>query len=45
MHARKRLKENNIEVSETRDMGSHGKTCWFLDSSDNVIQVYEKPTI
>ena len=45
MLVRKRLKEKNIEVSETRDMGSHGKTCWFLDPSDNVIQLYEKPTV
>lgn len=42
--AAKKLKENDVEVSETRDMGSHGKTCWFLDPFDNVIQLYEKST-
>ncbi len=43
--AKERLKENNVEVSEVRDMGSHGKTCWFLDPSDNVVQLFESSTV
>lgn len=36
------LEKNGILVSEIRDMGDHGKTCYFHDPSHNVVQLHEK---
>lgn len=36
------LKENRTEVSEMRDMGSHGITCFFKDPANNLVQLYQK---
>ena len=41
--ATKELLENKgLEVSEIRDMGSHGKTCYFYDPSKNIVQLFEQ---
>lgn len=37
-----KLHENGIEVSEIRDMGSHGITCYFKDPANNIVQLYQK---
>ncbi|MGJ9457847.1 VOC family protein [Oceanobacillus sp. CF4.6] len=39
---KKKLEQNGIKVDEIRDMGDHGKTCYFYDPSNNIVQLYQK---
>ena len=36
------LEEKGCWVSEIRDMGSHGSTCYFFDPATNIVQLYQK---
>ncbi|WP_085991181.1 VOC family protein [Oceanobacillus senegalensis] len=40
--ARKQLEQHDVQVSDVRDMGGHGSTCYFLDPSKNIVQLYQK---
>ncbi|MFC2948046.1 VOC family protein [Virgibacillus sediminis] len=42
---KKRVEQDGIQVSDVREMGSHGYTCYFHDPSNNMVQLYEKQPI
>lgn len=35
------LQARGVNVSSIRSMNGHGKTCWFCDPSENVVQLFE----
>jgi predicted enzyme related to lactoylglutathione lyase len=39
------LERTGLKVSEIREMGSHGKTCWFLDPAENIVQLYQVSSV
>lgn len=38
---REKLLNKGVFISEIRDMGSHGKTCWLKDPEGNIIQLHQ----
>ena len=39
---KKQLEQSGIKVNDIRDMGSHGKACYFFDPSNNIVQLFQK---
>ncbi|WP_067932451.1 VOC family protein [Alicyclobacillus kakegawensis] len=37
-----RLRSCGVTVSPVRDMGDHGRTCWFRDPFGNPVQLYAR---